>query len=206
MRLLVAALFVIGSTFAAVALVMASGIGEHAPLLVGLALGLLFILLSFAAVYLFNPWWVNPLGLMKPEEVLRRLEEKGLLVSSDFQARRAFGVREFEDEGLHYFLELADGRVLFLSGQYLYDYEPIEDDLERKEPRRFPCTDFTIRRHKTEGYVVEIICRGTVLEPEFFALPFPKQKGWSGHIPQDGELISDTTYDALKASLGGGHG
>lgn len=129
MRLIIAALFVVACLFAVVAIVSMSGIGERAPIVVGLTLGLLLILLSIAAVYLFNPWWANPLGLMKPEELLRRLEEKGLLVSSDFQARRAFGVREFDDEGLHYFLELADGRVLFLSGQYLYDYEPIEDDL-----------------------------------------------------------------------------
>jgi hypothetical protein len=202
MRLIVAALFVVGSLFAAVALVSVSGVGERVPVVVGLALGLLLILLSIAALYLFNPWWANPLGLMKPEQVLQRLEDEGMLESADFQVRRAFGVREFDDEGLHYFLELADGRVLFLSGQYLYDYEPIEDDINEKELRRFPCTDFTIRRHKTEGYVVEIICRGTVLEPEFFAPPFPRQKGWLERIPEDGELISDTTYDALKASLG----
>ena len=62
---------------------------------------------------------------------------------------RAFGVKEFEDEGLHYFLELTDGRVLVLSGQYLYDYEAISDDSETNRPRAFPCSEFTLRRHKT---------------------------------------------------------
>jgi len=115
---------------------------------------------------------------------MRRLKEDGLLATTDFQARRAFGVQEYEDEGLHYFLELSDGRVLFLSGQYLYEYEPCEDDPENREPRRFPCTDFTILRHKVEGHVMELICRGTVLEPEFIALPFPKQQAWSEDIPE----------------------
>jgi hypothetical protein len=201
MRIGITALFVVGSLFAAVALVSASGVGERVPVVVGLALGLLFILLSVAAVYLFNPWWATPLGLMKSEEVLRRLEDEGLLASSDFQARRAFGVQEFDDEGLHYFLELTDGRVLFLSGQYLYDYEPIAHDPEMNQPRRFPCTEFTIRRHKTEGYVVELICRGAVIEPEFVAPRFPRQKQWSGRVPEDGQLILDTTYDALKALM-----
>lgn len=205
MRVIVAALFVVGGVFAAVALVSASGVGDRAPVVVGLGLGLLFLALSVAAVYLFNPWWANPLGLMTPGELLRRLEDEGLLEASDFQARRAFGVREFDDEGLHYFLELADGRVLFLSGQYLCDYEPITDpDEDVSEPRRFPCTDFTIRRHKTERYVVEIICRGTVIEPEFIAPPFPKHERWSGCIPEDGQLISDLNYNALKASMGAG--
>lgn len=201
MRVIVAALFVVGSLFAAVALLSASGVGDRAPVVVGLGLGLLLLVLSIVALYLFNPWWANPRGLMRPEELLRRLEDEGLLVSSDFQARRAFGVRAFDDEGLHYFLELVDGRVLFLSGQYLYDYEPIADDPEVNQPRRFPCTDFTIRRHKIEGYVVEVVCRGAVLEPEFLAPPFPRQKRWSGPVPEDGQLIVDTTYDALKASM-----
>ena len=48
-------------------------------------------------------------------------------MSERFTASRAFAVEEFEDEGSHYFVDLTDNRVLFLSGQYLYDYEPLED-------------------------------------------------------------------------------
>ena len=71
-------------------------------------------------------------------------------------------MEEFEDEGLHYFIELVDGRVLFLSGQYLYDYEPISDDPESNQPRSFPCTEFTVRRHKNDGCVVDLLRAGTV--------------------------------------------
>lgn len=188
--------------FMAVGLLSASGVLDRAPVIVGLVLGVMFVVSSLLAVRLFNPRWANPLSFRRPEELLRRLEDEGALVSSDFLARRAFGVQEYDDEGLHYFLELVDGRVLFLSGQYLYDYEPVENDTDDRQPRRFPCTDFTIRRHKIEGYVVEIVCRGEVLEPEFFARPFPEQKEWSRRIPEDGELISDISYDALKASFG----
>ena len=54
---------------------------------------------------------------------------------------------------------------------YLYDYEAISDDSETNRPRAFPCSEFTLRRHKTESYVAEIRCRGSVLEPEVMAPP-----------------------------------
>lgn len=205
MRIVVAALFVVGGMFAAVALSSATGVIDRAPPgVVGLGLGLLLLLLTMVAVVLFNPWWANPLGRMTPEEHLRRLEDEGLLVSSEFRARRAFGVGEADDEGLHYFLELVDGRVLYLSGQYLYDYEPISDDPEGNQPRRFPCTEFTVRRHKTEGFVVDLVCKGRVLEPEFIAPPFTQRGRRSIGAPEDGQVLSDRPYDLLKDLLVGG--
>jgi hypothetical protein len=201
MRVVVAALFVVGGMLTAVALLSATGIIDRAPGVVGLGLGLLLLLLSIVALVLINPWWANPLGQISPEELLRRLEGEGLLVSSDFRARRAFGVGEAENEGLHYFLELVDGRVLYLSGQYLYDYEPISDDPKVNQPRRFPCTDFTVRRHKTEGYVVELECRRRVIEPEFIAAPFSKRSRRLIGAPEDGQVLSDRPYDLLKELL-----
>src|SRR5262245_8207917 len=158
------------------------------------------LFLSIVALVLFNPRWADPLGLKTPEQRLRELERRDLLVSSDFRATRAFGVQEYDDEGLHYFVELVDGRVLFLSGQYLYDYEPISDDPELNRARSFPCSDFIVRRHKTEGFTVEVGCRGNVIEPEFMARPFSRQERQSGRVPKDGQIVSDTTYDALKES------
>jgi hypothetical protein len=201
MRVVVAALFVVGGILTAVVLSSVTGIIERAPGVVGLGLGLLLLLLSILALVLFNPWWANPLGRMTPEELLRRLEDEGLLVSSDFRARRAFGVGEADDEGLHYFLELVDGRVLYLSGQYLLHYEPISDDPELNQPRRFPCTDFTVRRNKVEGYVVELVCRGSIIEPEFIAPPFTKRSRRSIGAPEDGQVLSDRSYDLLKELL-----
>lgn len=75
-------------------------------------------------------------------------------MSEAYRVKRAFQVEEFEDEGSHYYIELDDRRVLFLSGQYLYDYDS-EDP-----PRAFPCTEFVVRRHRTKGYVVDISLSG----------------------------------------------
>ncbi|HYO76001.1 MAG TPA: hypothetical protein VE010_06015 [Thermoanaerobaculia bacterium] len=119
-----------------------------------------------------------------------------LLVADHFTARRAFHVEEFEDEGSHYFIELTDGEVLFLSGQYLYDYEPERSDAPE---RRFPCSDFTVRRHRDERYVVDIICRGEILEPELNAPPFSDEDHENGTVPDDGEILQ-TPYDEIKAA------
>jgi hypothetical protein len=202
MRVVVAALFTVGGIFAAVALISEIGaINRAPPVVVGLGLGLLLVVLSVVALVLFNPWWAHPFGRMTEEELVRRLESKGLLVSSEFQVRRAFGVQESDDEGLHYFLELVDGQVLYLGGQYLYDYEPITDDPEINQPRRFPCEAFTVHRHKTEGTVVDVVCRGTIIEPEFIAPPFTKRGRRSIGALRDGQVLSDRPYDRLKEEI-----
>ena len=81
-------------------------------------------------------------------------------------------------------------QVLFLSGQYLYDSEAISDDSETNRPRAFPCSEFTLRRHKTESYVAEIRCRGSVLEPEVMAPAFKMKNDWREvGIPEDGDVF-----------------
>ncbi|MEZ5387371.1 MAG: hypothetical protein R3F13_17815 [Prosthecobacter sp.] len=59
------------------------------------------------------------------EEIIAELEAKSLIRRDAFRACRAFQVEETEDEGSNYFVELEDGRTLFISGQFLYEYEPL---------------------------------------------------------------------------------
>jgi len=90
-----------------------------------------------------------------------------------------------------YYIELEDHRVLFLSGQYLYDHDA-ED-----QPRTFPCSEFVVQRHRIKGYVVDIVCRGAVLEPEAIAPPFYVHD-FDKDVPKDGEIIAGKPYDRLK--------
>ena len=135
------------------------------------------------------------------EELIDELEKQDLIVSTDFQANRALQVEEYEDEGLHYYLELNDGSVLYLNGQYLYEYEPVEDDPELSRERRFPCTEFTIGRYKTEGYVLDIITRGDPFEPEAIA-PSLSQEDFLSHTNiEDGAIIRDKPFDEIKREI-----
>jgi hypothetical protein len=201
MRLVGAGLFV----FAGMLLLVVLLGNQKAPSwLVGFGIAIVMVALMVLALWLFNPKWSDPFGRRTAAEHRRVLEELGLLESTTFRATRAFGVEELEDEGLHFFLELTDGRVLFLSGQYLYDYEPNPDTGTSR--RLFPCTEFTVRRHKKEGYVVEIVCGGTVLEPEVMAHSFGEEVWRRNRVPEDGHVITDATYDRLKQQLSGRSG
>jgi hypothetical protein len=194
-----AGLLVFGGMLGLVGLFGAYGVFDRAPRwLIGPVFIVFMLLLVGAALWLFSPRGSDPFGRKTAEQHIRDLEGLRLIDSTEFHARRAFGVQEYEDEGLHYFMELADNRVLFLSGQYLYDYEPISDDPEMNQPRAFPCSEFAVRRHKKEGYVVEIRCGGAVLEPEVMAPPFGREVWRAGSLPEDGQVLVDITYDELK--------
>ena len=194
-----AGLFVFTGLLAAVGLLGAFRVSATAPpLLVAFILVVVMIGLIAAAMALFSPG--KPLGAAPSvEQLAQELEAQGLLMSQHFTVTRAFEVEEFEDEGLHYYLELVDGRVLFMTGQYLYDYEPIDEtDDGEAEPRRFPCSTFVVRRHRTERYVLDIQCAGQTMEPELTAPPFGEDVWREGSIPEDGAIIMNATYDEIK--------
>ncbi len=195
MRVILAGLFVIVGLLLAVGFVF-SVLPKNLPsAITGIALAAFMLILVIAAFFLFNRHGADLSGYKSAHEQILELEQKGLLVKDDYKARRAFGVDEFEDEGSHYFIELEDGRVLYLNGQYLYDYEPVGI----KQPRTFPCTEFTLLRHKDERWVVDLQCRGSALEPESVAPSFSKSDFKAGLIPSDGEIIRERTYDQIKS-------
>jgi len=192
MRVIAAAIFVFALMLGLAGL--ASYLNLFAYRITGLAIGVLTVLGCVGALALFQKRGRDLLGNVSPEQHLRDLESQGLLLSEDHVATRAFEVEEIEDEGMHFFVELLDGRVLFLTGQYLYDYEP---DPKGKRPRRFPCSEFTVRRHRDEKYVADLICRGTVIEPELRAPPFKERDWLNDKIPSNGEIIA-MSYDEIK--------
>ena len=126
---------------------------------------------------------------------LAELDALGKLRRDQYRAVRAFSVEEFEDEGVHYFIELDDGRVLYLNGQYLYDYEPDAYGAQSGQPRRFPCTEFALVRDIENGWTVDVECRGTVFEPEFTA---PHPQHWPPEF-DDGAVIPGESYELLRA-------
>lgn len=200
MRAILAGLFTFGGLLVCVSLVFhyfPNGFGP--PWIMGIFFALVLFVLGGTSMFLFNKQgYRSSLSSKSFEEQIAELERQGLLVSEEFQATRAFQVEEFEDEGSHYFIELADGTVLYLNGQYLYDYEQITDDPELNQPRRFPCSRFTLRRHRTAGYVVELTCTGDVLQPECEAPPFDQHDVKRGLIPEDGQITRDRSYEQLK--------
>jgi hypothetical protein len=125
-----------------------------------------------------------------------KMDAAGMLTGTDYKARRVFEVEELEDEGKHFYIELEDGSVLFLTGQYLYDYDP-DYGSKQKSARCFPCTDFTIKQ-KSSGVIVKIDCRGEPLKPEVVLPPFTWADLDNGRLPEDGEIIKGRSYEEIK--------
>lgn len=96
-------------------------------------------------------------------------------------ARSAIRVEEFEDEGISFFVELTDGRVLFLSGQYLYDVD---------DAQRFPNTSFTIVRTPRTRMVLEVECTGEYFPPLSTRPAFTEAEYRDGSVPSDGDIIA----------------
>jgi len=108
-----------------------------------------------------------------------------------FDVTGAIKVEEFEDEGSNYYLRLADGGVLFLSGQYLYDEE---------EERRFPSSKVTTVRTSGTKELLDIKCSGEYIPPSTVLPPFSKQRIKAGAIPSDGDILS-IPFETLSSNV-----
>ena len=198
MKLLLAGLFVVLGMLGVV--VIFSIFLPTAPAwLMSVIMVIVFFGLLISALAIFNASGLLRGPRYDPAIQATKLETQGLLFDQSFKARRCFQVEEFEDEGSHYFIELEGGNVLFLSGQYLYDYEPLKKGSEIVRPRSFPNSEFVVRRHKLKDFVVHIACSGSVLEPEVVAPVFDADDFGTDRIPWDGHVIIDRSFDQLKA-------
>ncbi len=160
-----------------------------------------FILGIELATVILSPGSTTPfgiLGLKEKDFTKEAVQAKGVMLQQTFHAKRAFQVAEREDEGCQYFIELADDSVLFIQGQYLYDFEPIIDDPELNQPRRFPCTEFVISRDTQGDYFIQLDCKGAPFEPECLTPPFSRRDYREDRVPEDGAVFSDVSYDELK--------
>jgi hypothetical protein len=199
MRVVLASVLVFAGIMVAVDLI-GPEFDRFNPLVVGLALAVCFVALTLVTLELVDPRLPRQKPGVSREEYLQQLEEKGFLVATEFRAQRAVFVDDCGDGGPHYFLDLAPDGVLCLTGQYLHDYEPVHDKHD-PEPRRFPCTEFTVHRYRKDGYVFEIVCHGTVFEPDL-VIP-AKMARWQSFrkIPHDGEIITRRTFDEVVGML-----
>jgi len=200
MRVIGAALFVLFGFFLGSVVVMTYGPKDPPAWFIALAMSAIFAVVLPSALWLFNAKGSDPFGRLTAEQRIADLEQRGLITDEAFEARRAFGVEESEDEGSSYFIELTDGRVLFLTGQYLYDFESVDDGPpEERCARRFPSTSFVVRRHAKEGHVVDLVCKGEVFDPEVMTLPFSDAEWKRRRVPADGAILTGKSYDAVKA-------
>jgi hypothetical protein len=161
LRLLAAIVFVFGGL--QVANYLFSPVFRPIPQL-SIVLMLTFAALVYLAVRIFAPF-SGPKKLGEPKR-------------TRYEIRRAMRLTGSDD----YFLELADGSVLYLGGPYL------------QEAQAFPCRELTVQRHPIEGYVIDVECNGDLIEPES-----GRRFAETDDIPVDGHLLPGQTFDDLRA-------
>jgi membrane protein implicated in regulation of membrane protease activity len=105
-----------------------------------------------------------------------------------YRVSDALQVEEAEDEGSSYYLKLDDGRVAFLSGQYLYDAE---------EDGTFPSTVVSVVRAPHTDIVFDLRCEGTAMGPAPQLPAFTTADWDQGRVPNDGALV-DVDFEALR--------
>ena len=201
MRLLIAALSFFIGLFAITGAFMALLPANAPEWLTGVSILIGFSLSLFLTNKLVNAPGTNFWSLSRAPEPDEQSEQQGSLVSTEYQATRYFQVEASGEEGPHYFIELDDGSVLYMSGRYLAAFGPhkVLNVIDRS--RKFPCAEFVVRRYRYDGCVVDIQCRGIALEPEIITPPFKEYDFHNGMMPQDGDILTSRTYDEMKAAI-----
>lgn len=111
------------------------------------------ILFGTLSTFVLAPWLV--LRIWPPPDPAKRAALAGKLRVHEFNIVRAWQIAEFEDEGLHFVLELASGGTLFLSGQFLY--EPVAKGV-------FPCAELKVSVDTRTQDVLALDCAGEQIQ------------------------------------------
>ena len=126
----------------------------------------------------------------------------GTAVCSTFEAVDALRVEELEDEGSAYYLKLSDGRVLFLQGQYLYQYEGRGEDEDGKPAQaNFPSNRFTVERTAGSHMVLDMIDFGRLMPVSGVLPPFTLDERSDDNVPNDWDILT-IDFETLRHKAG----
>ena len=112
----------------------------------------------------------------------------GLAKESTYEVVDAIRVEELEDLGSNYYLRLANDRVLFLSGQYLYELE---------DEKRFPCTRVRRSIAPRSGVLLNFECLGDYFPPSSTRPSFTEDQYKFRRVPDDGAIL-EADFETLR--------
>ena len=172
-----------------------------------IVLGLGVALVSLVPLYFIvnAPGFLRWLRGISPDDHLKQLEADGKAVRENYRMRRAMTFEDWGTSSIAHLIELDDGRLLCLHGQYYYDFEPIDDDPEVNQPRRFPTSEFSLLRDARNGTVLMLTPGNEVVAPTVCA-PIAKYKKMYelGIRLEDGELITGMSFEAAQKAVQAG--
>ena len=122
------------------------------------------------------------LMLWKSRDPTQIAASKGVLERDEHIVVSAVEIEELEDEGRHFFLKLASGATLFLSGQYLYGV---------CDSGAFPNSRIIVQWDRESGFTLSIQCLGKPLAPTLVLKPFSDAFLELGDVPRDRAVFSE---------------
>jgi hypothetical protein len=116
----------------------------------------------------------------KPPLTMEGALDEGALGVADYDISDVVEIEQSEDEGLHFLLEVGEGKTLFLSGQYLY--APVEAG-------HFPNSRVRVFWHTKHDITFGIQCVGARLFSSRKLSPLTDETVRSYEFPADRDLI-----------------
>ena len=189
----------------------AIGFGFFCALTIAVVLMLFWFLLSLLFPYLkqfkFNTEIFFIIGVpfgiyqvCKTHFKMKKLSRRNKSLQKEFVEEltidvfQAIKVEEFEDEGIGYYLDVAEGKVLFIQGQYLYD-----EDENGKPEMKIPSTRMKFIRVVGSGLLLDFTCLGNYLSPSHVNPPFTTQDFERDRVHYDGDIF-EADFESLKLS------
>ncbi len=148
------------------------------------------------------PSWIRSLRGISYNEYVDGLEARGQVSREDYTAIRALVAEDHTTSSLVYFVDIGEGRVLCLSGQQYFDYEPFDEVEALQNPRLFPTTQFSLRRRNSNGELVDVIPGSNVFEP-IACNPISDLEVLSeiGLSLKDGVIFDRTPFESIQYAL-----
>lgn len=117
--------------------------------------------------------------------------KQGVVEVLTIEASRAIKVKELKFEEIGFYLDIGEGNVLFLQGQYLYEHDA---------KHQFPCTRFVLTRAMRTGKVFDLKCEGVYLPPVQTNLQFHIKEYIARRVPHDGQVLN-VDFESLKKKV-----
>lgn len=112
--------------------------------------------------------------------------ERGKVNVTECRPVNAIQIEEDGNNGTAFFLDIEDGKTLFLKGQYL-----------NRGQFSFPSTDFEIIKAPRSGIIVDLIIKGDYLPPQDVRKPYTRDDYLDGKVPFDGDIIEKPISEVL---------
>jgi len=195
-RIAYLALFAVVVLLAMLWLVIGDFVGAFWSLAV---LALASILVIAVAGYLVSnfPTWSRAIRGISWEAHLERLERDGEAIRERYEVSRSISFQDWSTGCLAHLLDIGDRELLCLYGQSYFDFEPIDDDPDVNQPRKFPTKVFSLLRRKSSGEVLALFPGAEVFEPTDCGGIVAPEKALTFRL-KDGEVIQNKLFEDVE--------